>query len=541
LVGQLGALQGSIRLAEGGLTVSRSARGFRHEAYAPSSPKGIEEGSVDHAAHAADWLEDPAPRAAPETPATADYPLRYAGRDVGSLAIKWRTRADHRQAAGAWMKDFAAQCAAIVQRYDTQAWTARRLGQPMLLVGLSEPVRALERFLERAAGSELPVLLTGEFGAEMPLLAATIHCQGPRRDAPFVEVNCAEPAGSPDSWFARAHGGTLFLSGVDDLSPRQQSRLPLHMRSRLGQWLTRPDMADVRIIASTTRDLAALTEAGLFSRRLLSELDVLTTRAPSLRDRAVDIEPLIRAALEQRGYPPDDKISPQLVAACRSYDWPGNRVELERVVARLAVMTDARRIELDDIARHADWILRLRAAPVETSCEEAAAEPFTPSPPTASPMASTVPAVRNPTSIDTPDDWVARALRLDRSALSDVHEALRKSLMLMGERYGDPLSLEDLTRKVHVSPSHLSFLFRTELRISFKQLLLRMRIHRAREILAAEPRRQITDVAFSVGFADLSHFEKSFRKIVGRSPREFRRQTAGQAAGLLSESLAQLA
>jgi AraC-like DNA-binding protein len=528
LVGQLGALQGSIRLAEGGLTVSRSARGFRHEAYAPSSPTGgIEEGSVDHAAHAADWLEDPAPRPPPETPATADYPLRYAGRDVGSLAIKWRTRADHRQAAGVWMKDFATQCAAIVQRYDTQAWTARRLGQPMLLVGLSEPVRALERFLERAAGSELPVLLTGEYGAEMPLLAATIHCQGSRRDAPFVEVNCAEPAGSPDSWFARAHGGTLFLSGVDDLPPRQQSRLPLHMRSRLGQWLTRPDMADVRIIASTTRDLAALTEAGLFSRRLLSELDVLTTRAPSLRDRAGDIEPLIRAALEQRGYPPDDKISPQLVAACRSYDWPGNRVELERVVARLAVMTDARRIELDDIARHADWILRLQ--PVEVSCEEPAATPFAHSPFTS----STMPTVRNPTSIDTADDWVARALRMDKSALSDLHEALRKSLMLMGERYGDPLSLEDLTRKVHVSPSHLSFLFRTELRISFKQLLLRMRIHRAREILTAEPRRQITDVAFSVGFADLSHFEKSFRKIVGRSPRDFRRQTAGS----LSEPL----
>lgn len=460
----------------------------------------------------AEWLEEP-PRQRSQDVSVSEHPLRYAGREVGSLMITWRPRADHHLAAGAWLKDFAAQCAAIAQRYDTQAWTARRLGQPLLLVGSSEPVRALERFLERAAGSELPVLLNGEFGAEMPLLAATIHCQGPRRDAPFVEVNCAEPDGAADEWFARAHGGTLFLSGVDDLSPRQQSRLPLHMRSRLGQWLTRPDMADVRIIASTTHDLGALAEAGLFSRRLMSELDVLTVRAPSLRERAGDIEQLIRAALEQRGYPPDEKISPQLVAAFRSYDWPGNRVELERVVARLAVMTDTRRIELDDIARHADWILRLKSAPTEAVREDPAAGFERPAKANA----------RNGSGLATVDDWAALALMCDRAVLGDLHEALHKSLLLMGERYGDPLSLEDLTRRVHVSPSHLSFLFRTELGTSFKQLLLRMRIVRAREILAAEPRRQITDVAFSVGFADLSHFEKSFRKIVGRSPREFRR------------------
>lgn len=496
------------------MTVSRSARGGRRE---PREASGLDPGAIDHAVNLADWLEEP-PSVPSQGVAASTYPLRFAGREVGSLTITWRARGDRRQGAGAWLKDFAAQCAAIVQRYDTQAWTARRLGQPLLLVGLSEPVRALERFLERAASSELPVLLTGEFGAEMPLLAATIHCQGPRRDAAFVEVNCAEPEGTPDEWFARAHGGTLFFSGVDDLPLRQQSRLPLHMRSRLGQWLTRPDMADVRIIASTTRDLAALAEAGLFSRRLMSELDVLAARAPSLRDRAGDIEPLIRAALEQRGYLPDDKISPQLVAAFRSYDWPGNRVELERVVARLAVMTDGRRIELDDIARHADWILGMKVDADDIPPLRAASG-FYEAPPRS--------RLTNGAGQGAVDEWAVRALEMNRAALGDLHEALHKALLLMGERYGDPLSLEDLTRRVHVSPSHLSFLFRTELGTSFKQLLLRMRIHRAREILAAEPRRQITDVAFSVGFADLSHFEKSFRKIVGRSPREFRRHTMG--------------
>ena len=77
-----------------------------------------------------------------------------------------------------------------------------------------------------------------------------------------------------------------------------------------------------------------------------------------------------------------------------------------------------------------------------------------------------------------------------------------------------------------VSPSHLSFLFRSVVGLPFKALLGRIRIRKARELLAADSRPNITQVAMSVGFTDLSHFEKSFRRIVGQSPREFRRSAS---------------
>ncbi|WP_456297712.1 helix-turn-helix transcriptional regulator [Elstera litoralis] len=96
-------------------------------------------------------------------------------------------------------------------------------------------------------------------------------------------------------------------------------------------------------------------------------------------------------------------------------------------------------------------------------------------------------------------------------------------MFYLGEHYAQPVSLDELASHAHVSRSHLSFLFRTELHTAFKTLLGRLRVQKASELLSTDLRQPITDVAMSVGFADLSHFEKSFRRQWGKSPREFRR------------------
>ena len=107
--------------------------------------------------------------------------------------------------------------------------------------------------------------------------------------------------------------------------------------------------------------------------------------------------------------------------------------------------------------------------------------------------------------------------------LAKLHDGLRKALLYLGEHYAEPVSLDQLARQAHVSPSHLSFLFRSTLSTSFKPLLQRMRVDKAKELLGSGARHRITEVAMSVGFGDLSHFEKSFRRIVGQSPRDYRR------------------
>jgi AraC-like DNA-binding protein len=436
----------------------------------------------------------------PRDPAALILPLTYAGRMLGELNLTWRSEGARRRGAPGWLPGFARQCALIVHRFQARDWAARRLGRPLLLVGMSPAVRELERHLERVSASRLAVLLSGEFGTERLPLAAAIHAGGPRRDQSFVVVNCAEPAGGPGDWFEQAAGGTLYLDNVDELSLQLQRQLPLHLGLSFGHWLGGPQAPDVRVIASTMTDLRARVTEGRFSQGLLNGLDVLSVTAPPLRTRASDMEALVAAALERHGFRVEEKRTDALMAACRAYGWPENLLELERVVARLAVMTDTRPIEREDIRLHCPW--------VAAGGQGEAGGPRRGEPPS--------PA----------DRWIRCAISGDMSELGKLHSAVARALVYLGQHYAEPLALGPLARQAHVSQSHLSYLFRSALGMPFKGLLVRIRIHKAKEMLASDTRQHITEVALSVGFSDLSHFEKSFKRVVGQSPREYRRAVA---------------
>lgn len=233
---------------------------------------------------------------------SAQFAVIYAGEQIGELRLPGPgtpAEADAWRELGTW---FARCCALLNMRYEVQRWAQERLGRPLLLVGISKALQQMEVFVERASRSTLPVLLAGGFGTEKIPLMVALHCSGPRRDGPFIEVNCADPAGEPVQWFKQAAGGTLFFNGIDELAPRLQSQLPQHMHSRLGQWLTVPDASEARVVASTTSDLRQRVEEGRFSRALLAELDFLSVSIPPLRTRMHDIAPLVVAALERHGY-----------------------------------------------------------------------------------------------------------------------------------------------------------------------------------------------------------------------------------------------
>ncbi|KVK98715.1 helix-turn-helix domain-containing protein [Burkholderia cepacia] len=445
----------------------------------------------------------------------ARFAVIYAGEQIGELRLPepdTSADADSRRELGT---QFARWCALLSMRYEVQRWTRARLGRPLLLVGISKALQQMEVFVERASRSTLPVLLAGEFGTEKIPLAVALHCNGPRRDGPFIEVNCAEPVGEPAQWFKQAAGGTLFFNGIDELTPRLQSQLPQHMHSRLGQWLTVPDASEARVVASTTSNLRQQVEDGRFSRALLAELDFLSVSIPPLRTRTLDIAPLVVAALERHGHVADSKGSEALIAACEAYAWPENLFELERVIARLAVMADNMPISLEDIARHTPWMAPPSAgahAGTPTSPERLNAEP-------AGVSAADEAASGALASLA---HWAHCAVTRDAAALGHLHKALRKALLYLGEHYASAVSMDHLARHAHVSPSHLSYLFRHALNTTFKPLLRYIRIEKAKELLIRDNGIRITEVALSVGFGDLSHFEKSFRGIVGVSPREYR-------------------
>lgn len=422
--------------------------------------------------------------------------LCYAGSLLGDLRLRLDRAISPDDPECALLRHFARQCALLIKRYDVQRWSERRLGQPLLLVGMSKALRELEGFIEISSQGRLPVVLRGEFGTEKAQLAATLHCCGPSADGPFIQIDCAEPGSEPADWIRRAEGGTLFLSDVDELNPSLQKQLPQHLPSRHRQWLDDTGVPQLRVIASTTADLGERAREGRFARALLAELDFLTATIPPLRERSGDIEPLICQALERQGYRPEEKSTAALVETCRAHSWPENLFELERTIARLAVMTEHRPIQPGDIQRHApDLALRPdRAGSV------------------------TLGRVQRPASA-----WVQRAIAARDGMVPGVQDGIGRALAYLGRHFDQPITLAQLARQAGVSPSHLGFLFRTRVGMSFKALLSEIRIHQARELLAEMPARNVTEIALQVGYSDLSHFERCFRRIVGQSPREYRR------------------
>jgi two-component system nitrogen regulation response regulator NtrX len=231
------------------------------------------------------------------------------------------------------------------------------------MVGDSAPMHAVRALIARVAGTDARVLITGESGTGKELVAAAIHDASPRSDKPFVRVNCAaiprdlvesEMFGhergaftgatqSRTGRFELAHGGTLFMDEVGDLSAEAQAKLlraiELGEIQRVGG--ARSIRVDVRIIAATNQDLARAVETGAFREDLYFRLNVVPIAMPPLRERREDIIPLVRHFTERQrratGHPPREWSSGAL-AVLREYHWPGNVRELANAVERLSIL-----------------------------------------------------------------------------------------------------------------------------------------------------------------------------------------------------------
>lgn len=444
-----------------------------------------------------------------------DHEISYAGRKLGRMRAR---TTGARATTGPYpdlLPQFARQCGRLVMRDRLEKWSLGRLGQPLRLIGLSGAMRDLDRFVEIASASPLPVLLHGEFGTEKLAAAAAIHCSGPRPEQPFVAVDCSDPDAAPADWLDRSKGGTLYLSAIDRLSSPLQSALPRHLPSRLALWPHTASQRAPRIIASTTLDLAPLVADGRFSRELAIELSVLEARLPPIRERTGDIAALMRDTIARLGYDADEKITQDLLSACLAYDWPENCAEFERLLARLATMTGAVPIDAAAIRRHAPLLAKGQSEPPGTI------------------------SIWTPPRTTLLDRWALRAIDPDED-FAELDDTLAKALRHMGKRFEETIDLAELAAIGGVAPLRMSELFRSAIGVSFKKLLRQIRILAACERLASQPALSITQLAFEVGFGDLNYFERSFRSAIGETPRQFRqrRRLGKQAAPrpLLSDS-----
>ncbi len=252
-----------------------------------------------------------------------------------------------------------------------------RLGQDMGMgefVGQSPQMQQVFRTLRKIAEYKTTVLITGESGTGKELAARSIHNLSSRRNGEFVAVNCgAIPAALLESelfghrkgafthatrdkkgLFEEAHEGTLFLDEIGELPIQLQVKLLRVLQEgtirRLGD--TRLIEIDVRIVAATSRDLAAMVQEGTFRKDLYYRLAVLPVHMPPLRDHIEDVPLLVHYFLEHMGRQLGKQITSVHPAAMRilmEHDWPGNVRQLQNVVQHALVMAEGDELRIEDL------------------------------------------------------------------------------------------------------------------------------------------------------------------------------------------------
>ncbi len=240
------------------------------------------------------------------------------------------------------------------------------------IIGESPAIQQLRQLILTVAAAPSTVFILGESGTGKELVAGSLHYHSPRRDNPYVSVNCAA---IPDALleselfghekgaftgalslkhgrFEDADGGTMFLDEIGDMTPSLQSKLLRVIEnktfSRVGS--TETKSADVRILAATNRNIDELVRDGKFREDLYHRLNVVRIELPPLRDRRSDVPALARHFLRIYSRAPNQNIrdfTPAALQAMSDYNWPGNVRELRNAVERAAILGRSELLDTD--------------------------------------------------------------------------------------------------------------------------------------------------------------------------------------------------
>jgi two-component system NtrC family response regulator len=245
---------------------------------------------------------------------------------------------------------------------------------PENIIGRDKSMRHVLDMVHRAAPSRSTVLVTGESGTGKELIAKAIHNDSPRKDGPFVSVNCmalnpgvleselfGHEKGSFTGAVSRRRGrfeladkGTLFLDEIGELSQDMQVKLLRVLQERCFERVggTEAVEVDIRIVAATNRDLQKAVAEGIFREDLFYRLNVVSIHLPPLRERREDIPFLAAHFLdkfakentrEMKGF------SPSAMDYLSAYEWPGNVRQLENVIERCVVLSSADTVGAEDL------------------------------------------------------------------------------------------------------------------------------------------------------------------------------------------------
>ena len=243
--------------------------------------------------------------------------------------------------------------------------------------GSSEEIKKLEKTIEKAAGSTLSVLITGENGTGKEIAAKRLHYLSSRAAMPFITINCASIPGElleselfghkkgsftgaisdKDGVFLRASGGTIFLDEIGDMPMDLQAKILRVLQEqevvRIGE--SRPTKIDVRVISATNRKLKERIASNLFREDLFYRLNGLELQISPLRERKGDIPELVEHFVKELCFENNIEI-PEIyqnaMGKLTSHSFPGNVRELKNIVSRTVIMNDSNKISSFDLPEH---------------------------------------------------------------------------------------------------------------------------------------------------------------------------------------------
>jgi transcriptional regulator with GAF, ATPase, and Fis domain len=304
------------------------------------------------------------------------------GEMLGAFEVINKLEGDFNEEDEIALTEFAAHAATALENtqermrlMQSRRCLADEAASGVQLVGESPAIEALRSTTGRVADTELAVLILGENGTGKEVVARTIHYLSPRRDQPFIAVNCAaitetllesELFGHEKGAFTDAHearpgkfeladGGTLFLDEIGDLSLGGQAKLLRVLEEKVVVRVggSKSIHTDARVIAATNQNLAEMVRAKRFRQDLFFRLNVVSINLPALRDRPGDVTLLAEHFLHDFAKKARRK-TPTLTAAAKkrleAHAWPGNIRELRNAMERLAYLCSSDKIEPEDLA-----------------------------------------------------------------------------------------------------------------------------------------------------------------------------------------------
>jgi two-component system response regulator HydG len=243
------------------------------------------------------------------------------------------------------------------------------------IIGRSPAMVRLLETVAQVAPSEATVLITGDSGTGKEMIAGAIHFNSPRKDGPFVKLNCAAITETlleselfghekgaftgahkrKEGRFRQAHGGSIFLDEISEMSLAMQVKLLRVLQDREITRVGGEEVinVDVRLIAATNKDLLQEIEAGGFREDLFYRLNVVTLNMPPLRERREDVPLLAKHFLEifsEKNRKTIKGFTPQAMDQLLRYDWPGNVRELMNAVERAVVLSSSEYLDKEELS-----------------------------------------------------------------------------------------------------------------------------------------------------------------------------------------------